>query len=106
MTQRRLYLGCRMTLKYNQEYFFQHTLMNVPFNNLNQIIHPNAENFPEYIRHYASAVFVNGPFWNDSSKIMEELYLEGHRQDYINSFMSYMRMLATTYNLVTKGKQL
>ena len=49
MTQRRLYLGCRMTLKYNQEYFFQHTLMNVPFNNLNQIIHPNAENFPEYI---------------------------------------------------------
>ena len=34
---------------------------------------------------------------------MEELNLEGHREDYINSFMSYTGMLVTTYSLVTKG---
>lgn len=58
-----------MASKYSQEYFFQYTLMNVLFDNLNQIIHPNAENFAEVIRHYGSAIFVSGVFCNYSSKI-------------------------------------
>ena len=48
--------------RYTQEYFFQPTLMNVSFRNLNEIIHPNAEKIPEYICHYASAAFVNSTF--------------------------------------------
>ena len=51
-----------MATLYSQEYFFQHTLMNVSFTNLNEIIHPNAETIPEYIRHYASTMFVNSSF--------------------------------------------
>ena len=86
-----------MASRYTQEYFFQHTLMNVSFTNLNKIIHPNAESIPEYIRHYASAMF-------DHTKVIQELEMEGHRQDYIDSYMSYMKMLKSTYNLVTKGK--
>ena len=58
-----LSLGCKMTSRYSQEYFFQHCLTNVPFSNLNDIIHPNAENIPEYIRHFASAMFIYGSFW-------------------------------------------
>ena len=93
-----------MASRYSQEYFFQHTLMNVSFTNLNEIIHPNAENIPEYIRHYASAIFVNGSFWDDQTKVIQELQMEGHRQDYIDSYMSYIKMLKSTYHLVTKGK--
>ena len=93
-----------MASRYRQEYFFQHTLMNVSFTNLNEIIHPNAENIPEYIRHYASAIFVNGSFWDDQTKVIQELQMEGHRQDYIDSYMSYIKMLKLTYHLVTKGK--
>ena len=59
--------------------------MNVSFRNLNEIIHTNAENIPEYIRHYASDVFVNGSFWNDRSKIFNEIQNEGNHNDYINS---------------------
>ena len=51
-----------MASRYSREYSFQHTLMNVSFRNLNEIIHPNAENIPEYIRHYASAIFSMDPF--------------------------------------------
>ena len=51
-----------MASRYTQEYFFQHTLMNISFGNLNEIIHPNAENIPEYICHFASAAFVNADF--------------------------------------------
>lgn len=93
-----------MASRYTQEYFFQHSLMNVSFTNLNEIIHPNAEDIPEYIRHYASAMFVNGSFWDDQTKLIQELEMEGHRQDYIDSFSSYIKMLKSTYHLVTKGK--
>ena len=93
-----------MASRYSQEYSFQHTLMNVSFRNLNEIIHPNAENIPEYIRHYASAIFVNGSFWNDPSKILDEIKFEGHHSDYIRSYISFVDMQRTTYNLVTKGK--
>ena len=78
--------------------------MNFSFTDLNEIIHPNAESIPEYIRHFASAMFVNNLFWDDRTKVMENLELEGHRQDYIDSYLSYIGMLQTRYKLVTKGK--
>ena len=93
-----------MASRYSQEYFFQHCLMDVSFTALNEIIHPNAESIPEYIRHFASALFVNDSFWNNSNAITQELQLERNSDDYINTYLSYINMLQTTYNLVTKGK--
>ena len=78
--------------------------MNISFRNLNEVIQPNAKNIPEHIRHFASAVFVNGKFWNNDNKILEELQLKPHRQGYIQSYIGYINMQRTTYNLVTKGK--
>ena len=65
-----------MASQYTQEYFLQHRLINVSFTNLNEIIHPNAESIPEYIRHYTSAIFVNSSFWDDRTKLIEELQME------------------------------
>ena len=93
-----------MASRYAQDYFFQHTLMNVSFIDLNEIIHQLAENIPEYIRHYARAVFINDSFWNDSNKVLDDVKMEGHRSDYIDSFMSYVDMQQTTYRLVTRDK--
>ena len=66
--------GFKTASRYTQEHFFQDTLMNVSFRNLNEIIHSNADNIPEYIRHYASAIFANGSFSNNSSKILDEIF--------------------------------
>ena len=93
-----------MASRYTQEYFFQHTLINVSFTDLNEIIHPQAEDIPEYIRHYASAMFVNSSFWDDVKRVENDLKMEGHTQDYISSYMSYIQMLGSTYRLVIKGK--
>ena len=93
-----------MGSRYAREYFFQHTLMDVSFRDLNEIIHPNAENIPEYIRQYPSATFVNGDLWNDPSKIKEDMKFEAHNRDYILSYLNYVKMQSTTYNLVAKGK--
>ena len=86
---------------YSQEYFFQHCLMNVPFSTLNEIIHPNTESIPEYIHHFASAMFVNESFWNNQTSITDELEREGNSNDYIDTYLS----LFVTY-LVIKGKLL
>ena len=64
--------------------FFPTYVMNVFFTDLNEIIHPQAENIPEYIRHYASAVFMNGSFWNDLNRLQDELNMDAHHSDYIN----------------------
>ena len=78
--------------------------MNMSFTDPNEIIHPNAESIPEYIRHFASAMFVNESFWNNSNAITEELQMERNTDNYISTYLSYINMLQTTYNLVTKGK--
>ena len=93
-----------MASRYTQEYFFQHTLINVSFTDLNEIIHAQAEDIPEYIGHYASAMFVNSSFWDDAKRVEDDLKMEGHIQDYISSYMSYIQMLGSTYRQVIKGK--
>ena len=96
--------GFKMASTYTQEYFFQHILMNVSFRNLNEIIYPSAENIPEHIPHYASAIFVHRSFWNDCSKVLDDIKLEGHHNDYIQFYMNFLNMQRQTYNLVTKDK--
>ena len=98
-----LFTGTKFTSRYNQEYFFQHLLMNIPFSNLNEIIHPNAENITENLRHFASAVFTNGEYWNSNAKIRESLELECSREEYINTYLSYIDMMRSCYQLYMKG---
>ena len=92
-----------MASRYSQEYFFQHSLMNIAFTNLNDIIHPNAENIPESLRHFASAVFINGCYWNDASKIQRDLEIECQKTDYILSYLNYISMLKASYDSYSRG---
>ena len=71
------FLGSKMTSPHSQDYSFQNCLMNVPFSNLNYTIYPNAETIPEYIRNFASAMFVNDSFWMNRTLVAEELQKEG-----------------------------
>lgn len=98
-----LFTGAKFTSRYNQEYFFQHSLMNIPFSNLNEIIHPNAGDISENLRHFASAVFTNGECWNNNAKIRESLELECSREKDINTYLSYIDMMKSSYQLYMKG---
>ena len=74
--------------------------MNIPFSNLNEIIHPNAEST---LHHFASAIFTNGAYWNNTAKIRESLELECSREEYINTYLSYINMMKSSYQLYMKG---
>ena len=92
-----------MASRYSDEYFCQHSLMNVPFTSLNDIIHPNAENIPESFRHFASAMYINGCYWNNVDKIRHDLEIECHRKDYVLTYLSYISMMKASYNLYSRG---
>ena len=92
-----------MKSRYNQEYFFQHSLMNIPFANLNDISHLNVENIPETLHHFASIMFVNGCYWNDMAKVQHDLEIECHRSDYILTYLSYISMLKASYDLSSRA---
>lgn len=92
-----------MCSRYNQDFFFQHSLMYISFLDLNEIIHPNCEEIPDHIRHFASVMYCNNDFWCNDIKIRSEMEMEGHRDDYIQTYISYLNSLRATYNLYSKG---
>ena len=92
-----------MASRYNSVYFFQHSLMNLPFSNINSIIHPNAENIPFTLLHFASAMYYNNQYWEDTARVKADLQLESHYNDYINSYISYISMMRTIYSLFREG---
>ena len=92
-----------MASRYNSVYFFQHSLMNLPFSNINSIIHPNAENIPFTLLHFASAMYYNNQYWEDTDRVKADLQLESHYNDYINSYISYISMVRTIYSLFAEG---
>ena len=92
-----------MASRYNSVYFFQHSLMNLPFVNINNIIHPNAENTPHPLLHFASAMYYNSQYWEDTDRVRADLEHESHYNDYKDSYMSYLSMMQTIYSLFTEG---
>lgn len=51
----------------------------------------SAENIPEFIWHFASAMFVSKSLWRNSNAITQELQ-QGYSNSYINTYLSYVKM--------------
>ena len=73
--------------------------MYIPFLHLNEIIHLNSEEIPD---HFASAMYCNNGFWCNDIKICSEMEVEGHRDDYIQTYISYLNLLGANHNLYSK----
>ena len=91
-----------MASRYNSVYFFQHSLMNLPFVNINNIIHPNAESISSSLLHFASGMYYNSEYWEDTHRVRQDMELESHYNDYIESYISYLSMMHTIYALFTE----
>ena len=66
-------------------------------------IHPNAEEIPDHICHFASAIYCNNSFRCNNIKIGSEMEMEDHRDNYIQTYISYLNSLRANYNLYSKG---
>ena len=93
----------QIVLRNNKDCLCQHSLMNIQFTNLNDIIHPKAGIIPEYMHRFASAMFTNNKYWNNPVKVKHDLEMKCYRADYINTYLSYINMMKSSYNLYSKG---
>ena len=84
-----------MASRYNSVYFFQHSLMNLPFLNINSIVHPDAENIAFTLLHFASDMYCNSQYLEDTDRLKADLQLESRYNDYINSYISHISMMCT-----------
>ena len=92
-----------IVLRNNKDCLCQHSLMNIQFTNLYDITHPKAGIIPEYLHRFASAMFTNNKYWNNLVKVKHDLEMKCYRADYINTYLSYINMTKSSYNLYSKG---
>ena len=92
-----------IVLRNNKDCLCQHSLMNIQFTNLYDITHPKAGIIPEYLHRFASAMFTNNKYWNNLVKVKHDLEMKCYRADYINTYLSFINMTKSSYNLYSKG---
>ena len=92
-----------IVLRNNKDCLCQHSLMNIQFTNLYDITHPKAGIIPEYLHRFASAMFTKNKYWNNLVKVKHDLEMKCYRADYINTYLSYINMTKSSYNLYSKG---
>ncbi|XP_057311778.1 uncharacterized protein LOC130649508 [Hydractinia symbiolongicarpus] len=78
---------------FNPVYFWQHTLMSMPFRNTSEIVNPESEDLPESIAYFHNALIINPTFWNDNQKIRNHLEASVHKRYYIDTFLVYLKSL-------------
>jgi len=97
-------VACRYVGYFHSQYPFQHSLMQFPFTDLNQLLHPRSEEIPEHLRYIASAVHCNPAFWEDDDCIKDFLIKEGNRDSFVSSVLSYFKSIRTSLSLYFEGR--
>lgn len=82
---------------FQQLYFWQHTLMNVPFRSVNNL--KVSRNIPEYLKLFVYAINANGSFWHNTELVKSYLEKDGHRNYYVNNFINYLQGMFNTLTL-------
>ena len=95
--------GVKMTSRYNQEYFFQHSGWWMYHSQIWITLSIRIQKRFLNLRHFASVMFTNGCYWNDADKIRHDLEIECRNSDCVFTYLSYISMMKASYNLNSRG---
>ena len=73
--------------------------MNTTYRSVTALQPYDFEDISDSLKYFSCAVHCNATFWNDDNAIMEYLTAEGHREHWIQSFISYVHSLFDTFKL-------
>ena len=79
--------------------FFQETLMNMPHRTLNQLCHVDASLMSDNLKFLASATTLLPGTWNDKAVNSERLEIIGHKNYFIEGFISNVQSLRDLHKL-------
>ena len=92
-------VGLKVVSFFNNDYFFQYVLMNLPHRCVSELQHPDHERIPATLQWYAAAVHHFPNFWKDNEKITNFLHDKGNRDNYITTCLARVASLADTFFL-------
>ena len=81
-------VGTRMCSLFSDGYFYQGLVLNYAHRSSEELVHPNDAELPKQIRNFAAALHLRPEFWCDE-KIENFLNLQGHKDHYISTAISY-----------------
>lgn len=93
-------LGIQYNSYTNPLYFWQHTVMNIPFRKINDLKHPQVDRMPDMIQTFACAMHTNNQFWNDDQQLLQLMAIEGNKEYYGPTFVSFVTGYRYLYDLV------
>lgn len=103
-------VGAKMYSIFNREYFFQYTLLHLPHRNIAETYHPNHKNIPKQLQCFAQALHNFPNFWTNKDSLTTFLTMQGHKDTYIQTIISYSQGLSDLFYLfqlkVVKPSQL
>ena len=85
-------VGLRFVSMYRNEFFFQQLLMHLPHRNLTELYHGDSNTMPVHLKYFASATLLLKK-WNDIPSIRHHFEIEGHKEYYIETVLSYVTSL-------------
>ena len=92
-------VGIKFKSVFTHSYFWQHCLMNIKYKSLKALQPRDFEEIPDTLKFFSCALHCNSTFWDDDYAITQYLTMEGHREYWIKSFISYVHSLFDTFIL-------
>ena len=92
-------VGTKMHSIFNQQYFFQYTVLHMCHRNIAQTYHPNHENIPQQLQCFAQALHHFPAFWSDKERLNSYFTLQGHKATYVKTIISYIQGLSDLFYL-------
>ena len=77
--------------RYNDRYYGQWLLMNVPFRSLDDLWRPEADLVPDHLRFQALTMLLRPDHWRDPDTVQAELELEAFRKHHVQNVLSMLR---------------
>ena len=86
----------------NPLYFFQHSIMNCRYRNIESLFHPCHDKLNEFLQPFAMAITCNSNYWNNEESIRETMRLECNKFYFIETFINYVNSMKHTLYLAQK----
>ena len=80
-----------MRSAFTDVYFYQDVIMHKPHRNVQELLHPNHNDLPSQIRHFAAAWMYRPELWQNPDQIQYEFTVKGNKAHYVETFVEYVQ---------------
>ena len=97
------FVGCKMVGLTKVEFFWQHTILHVPFTSYQSLLPPDHAILPPAIQPFAVALFSNPALWSDDDAVTAFLRKRGCKRHILSTFLSFLHSNIDTLQCLRSG---